>query len=211
MFGNWTNLVETALLTKVEIGIIKAATIKARSCWLPDSRSLNLKKGLTEASWYSWKHTNPKVKDVWKKHGAEMEITRYRDQLYSPGRQNEMPSLEDTVRHWRMESRRVANLILLYCGIRKAWRMESDRKPKNLILVWGTGTDLERPMKYSRRTKTEHTIKAAASASWKLDHLTESWRSRRKASWPTWRSSIYWLQGTPRERIWHVAAKPTVW
>ena len=34
--------------------------------------------------------------------------------------------------------------------------MESDRKPKNLILVWETGTVLERPMKYPMRTKTEH-------------------------------------------------------
>ena len=32
---------------------------------------------------------------MWKKRGAEMEITRYRDQLYGPGRQNEMPLLEE--------------------------------------------------------------------------------------------------------------------
>ena len=42
--------------------------------------------------------------------------------------------------------------------------MESDRKPKNLILVWGTGTDLERPKKYTRQTKTESVISVAGKS-----------------------------------------------
>ena len=42
---------ETERLAKVEISIIKVATIKARGFWFPDSRWLNLKKGQTEASW----------------------------------------------------------------------------------------------------------------------------------------------------------------
>ena len=62
--------------------------------------------------------------------------------------------LMDTVQFWRINWRRVANLAFLSSGIIKAWRTESNKRPKNLILVWGTATDFERPMKSPRDTRT---------------------------------------------------------
>ena len=68
---------------------------------------------------------------------------------------------------------------------------ESDKRPKNLILVWGTATDFERQMKSPRDTRTEQTMKAAASARVKFGHPHDFLISLRKATWPTWRSSMY--------------------
>ena len=67
----------------------------------------------------------------------------------------------------RSSSRNALNLSFLSGGTRKACKMESEIKPRNLTDMDGSGKLLTRLTKYPAETRSDNKIKATARASWR--------------------------------------------